>query len=119
MIGISQSHTRGIQDTLTTCNAKKTMYCVHSRKCVPEGWLMTASVKSRGMPATEGLGCPLAKGLSDFSLYGDDVSVPEKGPCSAVLELSGYAYVSASSLGSIDHHQASLILFRTMATINP
>ena len=80
---------------------------------------MTASVKSRGMPATEGLGCPLAKGLSDFSLYGDDVILPAKGPCNAVLELGGYAYVSASSLGSIDHHQALLFSARTMVTYNP
>ena len=68
---------------------------------------MTASVKSNGMPATEGLGCPLANGLSDCSLYGDDVIVPEKGPCSALLEFRGYAYVSASSPSSIDHHRAS------------
>ena len=109
MAGHSQGQNRGILNTLIACSAENTMYCGHDRDCVPEGWLMTASVKSRGMPATEGLGCPLANGLSDFSLYGDDVIVPENGPCSAVCELGGRAYVSASSLSSIDHHRASSI----------
>ena len=86
MAGIVHGQSRGIRSALVRRTLEKKMHCVHSQKCVPEGWLMTASVKSRGMPATEGLGCPLAKGLSDFSLYGDGVIVPEKGPCSAVLE---------------------------------
>ncbi len=48
---------------------------------VPVGWLMTASVKSNAMPATDGLCCPAANGLSLLSPWCVPELSLEKGPC--------------------------------------